>query len=95
MKESKNDVPAVIQQRNEKTLQEELEDLLSQLDGAGRVKVLLTESAGERMIFQTNDNTEQSENAGRNGYSFHLFYKRGPDISGYLCTSRTDNRKNQ
>ena len=46
------------------TLQEELEELLSQLEGAGRVKVLLTQSAGERKVFQTNDQSEHSENSG-------------------------------
>ena len=57
-------LPAVTNQERNHTLQEELEELLSQLEGAGRVKVLLTQSAGEKNIFQTNDNTEHSDASG-------------------------------
>ncbi len=36
-----------------------LEDILSQIKGAGRVKVLLTESAGAETIFQMNEDTNE------------------------------------
>jgi stage III sporulation protein AG len=62
--ETKNGNPVVIQQKQENSLQEDLEQILSQLEGAGRVEVLLTQAQGERRIFQTNDNTEHSESAG-------------------------------
>ena len=62
--EAKSEMSVVTQQKTEKTLQDELEQLLSQLEGAGRVKVLLTEAEGERKVFQTNDNTERTESTG-------------------------------
>ena len=62
---TKPEKAAVVQQVQKETLQTQLEDLLSQLEGAGRVKVLLTQSEGERSIFQTNDNTEHSDSSGR------------------------------
>lgn len=40
------------------SVQESLEDILSQIDGAGKVSVLLTQSAGEITIYQ--QNTDQS-----------------------------------
>lgn len=44
-------------------LQDQLSQLLSQVDGAGKVRVLLTEAVGERRIFQTNDNHSADERA--------------------------------
>lgn len=35
--------------------EEELENILSQIDGAGDVKVLLTVAAGEEILYQTNE----------------------------------------
>lgn len=61
---TKTEKAAVVQQVQKETLQTQLEDLLSQLEGAGQVKVLLTQSEGERSIFQTNDNTEHSDSSG-------------------------------
>ena len=48
----------------EESLQEQLEQLLSIVQGAGKVRVLLTESAGERVIYQT-DGEENSQNTKR------------------------------
>ena len=51
-----------IQESN--ALQNQLEQLLSQLDGAGKVRVLLTESIGQQFIYQTDQNknfTNESE----------------------------------
>lgn len=62
--QTSKELPITIDQKKEITLQEELEALLSQLQGAGRVKVLLTESAGVRNIFQMNENTEETETSG-------------------------------
>ena len=38
------------------SLSKELEDILSKIDGAGQVKVLLTMSAGEQIIYQSDGN---------------------------------------
>lgn len=48
----------------EKSLQERLELLLSMVQGAGKVRVLLTEATGERVIYQTNGE-ENSQNTRR------------------------------
>lgn len=48
----------------EVSLQEQLEQLLSIVQGAGKVRVLLTEAAGERVIYQT-DGEESSQNTRR------------------------------
>lgn len=42
------------------TLQAQLEQLLGQLHGAGKVKLLLTTAQGERYIFQTDSDTGQN-----------------------------------
>lgn len=42
-------------------LQESLTDILSQIAGAGKVKVLLTEAAGELTIYQTDENYAGSD----------------------------------
>lgn len=42
-------------------LQFALEELLGHLDGAGKVKVLLTQAAGQDVIFQTNENKISDE----------------------------------
>lgn len=47
----------------EPTLEEKLSDLLSQLQGAGRVRVLLTQATGEETIFQTNQQLSSDANS--------------------------------
>ena len=42
------------------TLEEKLESVLSQINGAGEVRVILTIASGEQTIFQTNDDTTNS-----------------------------------
>lgn len=42
---------------------EELEQILSQISGAGRVKVMLTVARGEETVYQTNEETSTSENS--------------------------------
>lgn len=54
-------VTPTVQQQEEKDLQSQLEEVLGQMQGAGKVKVLLTLSAGERSVFQQNETSEQSE----------------------------------
>ena len=47
----------------EKSLQDSLAEILSQIDGAGKEKVLLTEAAGEETLYQTDEDITQSENS--------------------------------
>lgn len=42
-------------------LQEALADILSQIAGAGKVKVLLTEAAGEQTVYQTDEDHSASD----------------------------------
>ena len=42
------------------TLESQLEQLLTQLQGAGKVKLLLTTAQGEQYIYQTDSNTGQN-----------------------------------
>lgn len=44
-----------IQETQPTCLQDSLEDILSQIEGAGKVQVLLTEAAGERTVYQTDE----------------------------------------
>ena len=53
-----------LQQQIPEDLQTRLEILLGQMEGAGKVKVLLTQSAGERRIFQINENSDRSDTSG-------------------------------
>ena len=45
----------------QQSLQQELELLLSQLEGAGKVRVLLTESVGQQTIYQTDQNARKTQ----------------------------------
>lgn len=45
----------------ERSLQDSLEEILSHIDGVGKVKVLLTEAAGEETMYQTDEDITQSE----------------------------------
>ena len=58
--EEKKEAPAPVSQ--EITLQESLESILGEISGAGEVSVLLTQSAGEETIYQTDENTSVQEN---------------------------------
>lgn len=42
-------------------LQKDLEELLSHMEGAGKVKVLLTQAVGEKKIYQTNDDVDSTQ----------------------------------
>ncbi len=47
----------------EVTVSQQLSTVLSMIDGAGKVEVMLTVAAGEETVFQTNSNTSTSETA--------------------------------
>ena len=57
--EMKEQGPAMIQD-DEKDLQERLSDILSAVQGAGKVRILLTESSGSRTVYQT-DTQERTD----------------------------------
>lgn len=48
------------QELSNETLQSSLEKILTKIDGAGRVNVLLTEYSGEEMIYQLDETTSNS-----------------------------------
>lgn len=48
----------------ENDLEEKLSQLLCQLEGAGKVKVLLTEAASEKYIYQTDESSDTTEKTG-------------------------------
>ena len=62
--EKKDDNVLIPETEAVETLQEQLEQLLSQVQGAGMVRVLLTEAEGERVIYQT-DGEQGSQNSTR------------------------------
>lgn len=52
--------PAVPETEARQELQAGLEDILSQIHGAGRVRVLLTQREGERTVYQTDEDFTSS-----------------------------------
>ncbi len=60
------DVPAEIPEETasrEESLQQQLEEILGQLAGAGKVRVLLTQSTGERTHFQTDEESTRRQDS--------------------------------
>ena len=51
----------------ETSLQESLEEILSQISGAGRVSVLLTQAAGKETVYQIDENAS-AENGGSSSH---------------------------
>lgn len=45
------------------TVEAKLEDILSQIEGAGRVQVLLTRQTGERYTYQTDDDISEDQDS--------------------------------
>ena len=52
--------PAVAETEPRQDLQTGLEEILSQIQGAGRVQVLLTQREGERTVYQTDEDSTSS-----------------------------------
>lgn len=59
--ETGNVTPAPEEPARQETLQEELEVLLGKLDGAGKVKVLLTTVSGAETHYQTDEDTAKTD----------------------------------
>ena len=53
--------PVVTSDKTKESVSNALENILSQIQGAGKVSVLLTEAEGERTIYQTDNRTTTSE----------------------------------
>ena len=58
-----SDSPQPAETAQQLGLQESLEELLSQMEGAGKVRVLLTQARGEQILYQTNEDTDTAENS--------------------------------
>ena len=54
---------AVLPQSQDTALQEELEQILTQVRGAGKVKVLLTESSGAQTVYQTDQDSRGEDSS--------------------------------
>ena len=64
-RDSKPSTVSVPQEKDgskEQSLQEQLEGILGQLQGAGQVRVMLAVAQGERIIYQTDSTYSQSDN---------------------------------
>lgn len=62
--EKTEEEPSVVSDISESTevnLQRKLEEILSKLDGAGRVEVLLTVNTGEKTHYQTNEDISRTQ----------------------------------
>lgn len=55
-------VPPATESAAQPGLQESLAEILSQIAGAGKVQVLLTQSAGEQTVYQTDEDIAAGEN---------------------------------
>lgn len=59
--ETKNESSTLPKPTVQESLSDELEEILSKIDGAGQVKVLLTMAAGEQTIYQSDGNQTDRE----------------------------------
>lgn len=53
--------PEASPEPSQATVEERLEEMLSQVEGAGKVRVMLTVRAGEETVYQTDQTTEQRQ----------------------------------
>lgn len=60
-REAAQPVQTLSVQASEESLEQRLSELLSRMEGAGKVQVLLTVSDGEEILYQSNENTTHSE----------------------------------
>ena len=54
---------APLPETGSRSISEELEEILSQIDGVGKVRVMLTEAAGSETIYQTDEDRNHSSDA--------------------------------
>jgi stage III sporulation protein AG len=58
-------LPPETQPQQTQDLQTQLETILSRVEGAGKVKVLLTQSMSERKLYQTNEDMDTADSSQR------------------------------
>lgn len=80
--------PAVQEIKQEKPLQQALEELLSKLEGAGRVKVLLSIRTGEHYFYQTDEDKQKTNNTTDQRKETVIITSKDREESGLL--QRTD-----
>lgn len=79
-------VPAAIPTETEVlTLQEQLSALLSQMDGAGKVQVLLTQASGEKTIYQTNEDSTSAERSETSRTDTVILTDSSRNQTGLVC----------
>lgn len=54
---------ATVNKTLDKNIDDDLEEILSKISGAGKVEVLLTVSKGEETVYQTNENISESSDS--------------------------------
>ena len=59
--ESTPDIEEKVESESENTLSQSLELILSQIEGVGKVSVMLTEEEGSQVLYQTDSDTRSSE----------------------------------
>ena len=76
--------PAQVQEQTETVrLEEQLSELLSQLAGAGKVQVLLTEATGQQTVYQENKDTNQQSESEKTSTVILSSNTRGQE--GLVC----------
>lgn len=81
-KESPQEV--VIQQAVTEDVAQQLEEILSQVSGAGKVKVMISLEKGEETIYQTDTSSSQSENGTDNRIETILITDSNRNQSGLI-----------
>mgnify|MGYP003306148692 CR=1 FL=1 len=82
-KETKSPVTEVTEKEPE-TLQLQIGQILSKIEGAGRVEVLLTTSAGEEIVFQTDMDNSSDETSDRSNIKTVTVTNSERDQSGLI-----------
>lgn len=80
--------PALQEVQQEQPLQQALEELLSKLDGAGKVKVLLSIRTGEHYYYQTDEDKQRTDNTTDQHNETVIITSKDREESGLL--QRTD-----
>ena len=74
-----------VQCQQPQTLEEQLSQLLSRMEGAGQVQVLLTQATGEKTLFQTDSDTARSEGSETSRLDTVIVSDSGRNETGLVC----------
>ena len=86
-KEEASEIPAPVSQETtnqDGSLQDALEEILSEISGAGKVSVLLTQAAGEETLYQTNENVSSDEGGNNSRRETVLISGSGREETGLI-----------